>query len=192
MALEVKKKLWTVDEVLEMVDKGILPEDNHLELIRGELLVMSPSGSRHGAAISRIHLLLIEMLGRKVVIWDQLSVLLDPYSAPEPDIAVLKYREDFYKERLPGPGDILFLIEVSDSTLDTDRKIKGPLYAEFGIPEYWILNLEKDCVEQYQLPLPEGYQRKTIIRKNQTLPLPELGVEVSVGALLGVSSDPPK
>ena len=192
MALDVTKKLWTVDEVLQMVDKGLLPHDNHLELIRGELIEMSPSGQRHSVAVNRIHLFLIELLGRKAFIWGQTNVLLDPYSAPEPDIAVLKFRDDFYEGRLPGPEAILLAIEIADTSLSYDRKIKAPLYAEFGIPEYWILDLQRQCVEQYQLPSESGYLRKTIVQKDQMLPLPGLGVEISVGALFGISPHPPQ
>lgn len=186
MALEVMKKLWTLDEVLQMVDKGILPHDNRLELIRGELIEMSPSGRKHSVAVNRIHLLLIELLGRKAVIWGQTNVLLDPFSAPEPDIAVLKWRDDFYESHLPGPQDILLAIEIADTTLNFDRRVKAPLYAEYGIPEYWILDLNGQCVKQYQLPHPEGYQRRTIVHKDQMLPLPGLGVEISVSGLFGI------
>jgi Uma2 family endonuclease len=186
MALDVMKKLWTVDEVLLMVEKGILPEDNHLELIRGELIEMSPSGRKHSAAVNRINLLLIELLGRKAFIWVQSAVQLDFYSAPEPDIAVLKWRDDFYEGCLPGPGDILLAIEISDTSLSFDRKVKAPLYAEFGIPEYWILNLQNQNLEQHQLPHPEGYQRKTIVHKGQTLPVPGLNAEIKLEDLLGL------
>ncbi len=192
MALDVMKKLWTVDEVLQMVDTGILPPDNHLELIRGELIEMSPSGNRHSVAVNRINLFLIELLGRKAFMWGQTNVLLDQYSAPEPDIAVLKFRDDFYESHLPGPKDIILAIEVADTSLHYDRKVKTVLYAEFGIPEYWILNLRDQCVEQYQLPGAKGYLRKTIVQKDKAMALPGLDAEIHVSALLGISTEPPK
>lgn len=186
MPLEIAKKLWTVDEVLRMQEAGILPPDNRLELIHGELIEMSPSGSKHAAAVNRIHLLFVELLGRKAIIWGQTSVLFDPYSAPEPDIAILRYRDDFYEKQLPGPEDILLVIEVSDSTLAFDQTIKASLYAEFNIPEYWILNLQEFCVERYQQPGTEGYVKKKVFSKNEILAVPGVGLEVSVGQLLGL------
>ena len=182
----VSKKLWTVDEVLHMQEAGILTPTSRLELIRGELMEMSPTGSRHGVAVNRIHLLLIELLGRKAFIWNQTSILLGPYSAPEPDIAILKHPGEHFEHQLPGPEDILLLLEVADSSLDIDRKIKAPLYAEFGIPEYWILDLAQNRVERYQQPGKEGYAQVEYFGMEDLLPLPELEAEISVGALFGV------
>ncbi|MBK6622620.1 MAG: Uma2 family endonuclease [Saprospirales bacterium] len=84
------------------------------------------------------------------------------------------------------------VIEVADTSLPYDRKIKALLYAEFGIPEYWILNLRDQCVEQYQLPGAKGYLRKTIVQKDQWLALPGPDAEIHVSALLGISAEPPK
>ena len=192
MALEVTKKLWTVDEVLQMVDKGLLPHDNHLELIRGELIEMSPMGFKHGVAVGIIAKLLIKLCDEQHFVWLQSTFPLDNFSAPEPDIALLKWKGDVNSPQPPGPKDILLVVEVADSSLSYDRKIKAPLYAEFGIPEYWILDLQRQCVEQYQLPSEDGYRRKTIVHKDQMLPLPGLGVEISVGALFGISPQPPQ
>jgi Uma2 family endonuclease len=186
MALDVMKKLWTVDEVLLMVEKGILPEDNHLELISGELIEMSPSGRKHSAAVNRINLLLIELLGRKAFIWVQSAVQLDSYSAPEPDIAVLKWRDDFYEGCLPGPDDILLVIEISDTSLSFDRRIKASLYAESGIPEYWILDLQNQRVERYHQPQQDGYGEKEVVGRGQVLVVPGLGAgELTVEEMLG-------
>ncbi len=167
MALDVMKKLWTVDEVLQMVDTGILPPDNHLELIRGELIEMSPMGFKHGVAVGIIAKLLIKLCDEQHFVWLQSTFPLDNFSAPEPDIALLKWKGDVNSTQPPSPEDILLVIEVADTSLPYDRKIKAPLYAEFGIPEYWILNLRDQCVEQYQLPGAKGYQRKTIVQKDQ-------------------------
>lgn len=185
MPLEVTKKLWTLDEVLQMQETGILPPDNHLELIRGELIEMSPIGSKHRAGVMRLQLILFELLGRKALVLSQSSILLEPHSAPEPDIAVLRFQDDFYAEGHPGPEDIFLIIEVADTSLAFDRKVKGRLYAEFGIQEYWILNLPRQCVEQYQLPGKNEYERRTIVGKDGMLKVPGFDVEISVGAMLG-------
>lgn len=190
MPPEVTKKLWTIEEVLRMQETGILSPDNRLELIRGELIEMSPSGSKHMAAVARLHLILIELLGRRALIISQSSVELDPFSAPEPDIAILRYREDFYMDHLPGPNDIFLFIEVADTSLGMDRKTKGLLYAEHGIPEYWILNLRGQCVEQYQLPGKEGYGRRTVVVPGQMLTLPGFDIQISVSEMLGLRIPP--
>ncbi|MBK6905306.1 MAG: Uma2 family endonuclease [Saprospirales bacterium] len=159
-----------------------MPPDNHLELIRGGLIGMSPSGNRHSVAVNRINLFLIELLGRKAFMWGQTNVLLDQYSAPEPDIAVLKFRDDFSKVISQGRKPSFWQLKVADTSLQYDRKIKAVLYAEFGIPEYWILNLRDQCVEQYQLPGAKGYLRKTIVQKDKAMALPGLDAEIHVSA----------
>lgn len=187
MPLAMVKHLWTVDEVLRMEEKGILPPDKRLELIRGELIEMSPIGSQHAAVVDRIQAFFITQFAGRINVRSQGPIQADEYSVPEPDIAVLRFREDFYEEKYPGPGDILLVIEVADSSLGFDRKIKAPLYAEMGIPEYWIVDLKKKCVEQYQQPEAGRYTLKQIRRRGEALVLPGLGVEVEVERVFGVS-----
>ena len=187
MPLEIAKKLWTVNEVLRMQETGILTPDNRLELICGELIEMSPSGNRHRIVVNCINKLLNKLIGEAYTIWVQTPITLNELSAPEPDIALLKWKGDFYSPQPPGPEDILLIIEVADSSLSFDRTIKASLYAEFGIPEYWILNLQEPCLEQYQLPGKDGYARITRVSIEEKLELPGLGQEIIVGQLLGVS-----
>ena len=179
------KHLWTVDEVLRMEEKGILPPDKRLELIRGELIEMSPIGSQHVVVVDRLLYHLNQILKGRVIIRCQGPLEADKFSAPQPDFAILRFREDFYEEKYPGPGDILLVIEVADTSLSFDRKIKAPLYAEMGIPEYWIVDLKKKCVEQYQQPEAGRYGLKQIRRRGEALVLPGMGVEVEVAAIFG-------
>ncbi|MBK8490918.1 MAG: Uma2 family endonuclease [Saprospirales bacterium] len=182
----VSKKLWTVDEVLHMQEAGILTPTSRLELIRGELIEMSPSGNLHAALVNDVFAQLLKLVAENAIVWGQTNVQLDIHSAPEPDIALLKYRKDRYFSRLPEPEDILLVIEISDSSLNLDRKIKAPLYAEFGIPEYWILDLAQNRVERYQQPGKDGFAQVEYFSTEVVLPLPELDAEISVGALFGV------
>jgi Uma2 family endonuclease len=99
-------------------------------------------------------------------------------SEPEPDVALLLPRADFYASAKPGPADVLLLIEVADMTLEFDRDVKRPLYAEAGVVEYWILNLNDDCLELHRQPQPDGAYREV-----QTL---RHGAEATVAALAGV------
>jgi len=185
MALDATKKLWTVDEVLQMVEKGILPPDNRLELIRGELIEMSPIGNRHAVVVDRLLFYLNQILRGKVIIRCQGPVMADKFSIPEPDIAILRFRENFYEDKYPGPGDILWVIEVSDTSLGYDRKIKAPLYAEMGIPEYWIADLNRNCVEVYQKPADGRYTAKKIYRPGEKLVLPGEGEGLEIREVLG-------
>lgn len=109
MPPEVTKKLWTIEEVLRMQETGILSPDNRLELIHGELIEMSPAGKRHVAAVARLNLYLIELLGRRALVISQSSIELDAFSAPEPDVAVLRFRDDFYAENPIRPEDFILL-----------------------------------------------------------------------------------
>lgn len=93
---------------------------------------------------------------------------------------ILKY------PRHPQPDEILLVIEVADTSLAYDRKVKAPLYASFGIPEYWIPNLEKQRVERYRLPKQGGYGEKEVVGKGQVVVVKGLGAEVGVEEMLGV------
>lgn len=178
-------KKWTFQEVLLMQERGILPPDNRLELIRGELVEMSPSGRMHAAMVNHVVALLQEWAGKTAIVWGQTNILLQPDSAPEPDIALLSFRKDRYFRALPQAEDVLLLIEVADASIDTDRKVKAPLYAQAGIPEYWIIDLNQTRVERYTLPGKEGYGQTEYFGPGDKLRPPGLGAEISVERVFG-------
>jgi Uma2 family endonuclease len=97
------------------------------------------------------------------VISIQNSIRLPDYSEPQPDIVILKPREDFYEEKFPQAEDVLLLIEVADSSLKYDRTTKLSLYSEYGILEYWIANLERNILEIYRQPQGKSYLKRTLI-----------------------------
>lgn len=143
MATEVMKRLINVDEYYKMAEVGILKPDDRVELINGEIYEMSPVGSKHGSVVKSLARILNEIFKGKAVIGIQDPVRLDENNEPEPDISVLKYRADDYSQAHPGSQDVLAIIEVADSSLRHDRQVKMPLYAHHGIPEYWIVDIEK-------------------------------------------------
>jgi Uma2 family endonuclease len=149
---------FSVADYDRMIDTGILTENNAVELIRGEILDKMPIGDAHSACVKRLRTRLGNLLGDRAVFGVQDPIRLAD-SEPEPDITVLAPRDDFYASGKPGPGDVLLLIEVSDNSLDFDRTVKGPLYAEAGIREYWIVNLADDCVEVHRDPQADGSYR---------------------------------
>ncbi|HEV7893652.1 MAG TPA: Uma2 family endonuclease [Pyrinomonadaceae bacterium] len=140
---------FTVEEYRRMVEAGILREDARVELIGGEVVEMSPIGKRHAACVARLTQVITLLLQRAFLVWAQNPIQLDGYSEPQPDVVVLRPRDDFYENEPPKPEDILLVIEVSDSTLAYDRKVKVPLYARAGIPEVWIVNLVEERVETF-------------------------------------------
>lgn len=158
MSLSLITRKFTVEEYEKMATEGIIKPDEKVELIRGEIIKMSPMGTRHAAGIDRLIQLLYQKLGQKILLRVQNPIRLNNNSQPEPDLSLLIPRSDFYAAAHPCPQAIYLIIEVSDSTLDYDRYTKIPLYAEANIKEVWSVNLKEECLEVYRYPLQGGYQ----------------------------------
>jgi len=177
---------FTVEQYERMVETGILTEDDRVELIEGEIVEMSPIGKRHAACVARLTSLLGEKLARRVIVWVQNPVKLGKRSEPQPDLTLLKWRDDFYEPSLPTPDDVLLLIEVSDTTLEADRQIKIPLSARAGIVEFWLVNLNDELVEVYARPLGGAYQSAIHARRGESITAQSIaGLTLEVDAVLG-------
>ena len=163
------KFLLTTQQYHLMHEAGVFQEGDRLELINGEIQTMSPIGRKHVACIIRLVKLFEKKLGDRCMVSPQNSVRLDNHAEPQPDIAILKWRNDFYTEALPASDDILLIIEVSDSSIDYDRDIKAPLYAEAGIPEMWLFDVNKKAIEGYSHPSASGYKQINRYEQNDTL-----------------------
>lgn len=166
---------WTVEEYHRLAEAGILDEDSPVELLNGQIIRMSPAGDQHAACIDRLDELFRDILGKTVNIRIQSPVSLDALSEPEPDIAILKRKDNFYADGHPRPEDILLLVEVADSTIEKDRMLKKAAYASAGITEYWIVNIPGRQVEQYLQPIGESYQLEHIYKASQSLESPVAG-----------------
>ena len=125
-----------------MVETGILRPSERVELINGEIVVMTPIGPRHGAVVDRTTRAFIKLADDKAIVRTQGTIVLDRFVAPEPDIVLLRPRTDDYVTKNPGVGDILLIIEVAESSLEYDTTAKLGLYAILGIPEYWVADLQ--------------------------------------------------
>ncbi|GCA87773.1 Uma2 family endonuclease [Microcystis aeruginosa] len=158
MSVSLITRKFTVEEYEKMATQGIIKPDEKVELIRGEIIKMSPMGTRHAACIARLTQLFYRKFGDLILLGVQNPIRLNNNSQPEPDLSLLIPRSDFYVAAYPGPQDIYLIIEVSDSTLDYDRYTKIPLYAEANIQEVWIINLKEECLEVYRHPLQGSYQ----------------------------------
>lgn len=151
-------KKFTIEEYYKMAALGIFKDGDRLELIKGEIMEMSPVGLRHAACVNRLNRILTTQLTTQAIISIQNPIKLKNNTEPQPDVVVLNPREDFYETGLPTPKDILFLIEVADSSIDYDRMVKIPLYAENEIKEVWIVDLNQNGLEIYQKPSQNYYQ----------------------------------
>jgi Uma2 family endonuclease len=165
----IVRKKFRAEEVYKMIKVGILPEESGWELIRGEIVRRMSIGSRHAGTVIKLGKILERMVGDKVLVSSQNPVHLDEYNEPEPDITLLKPRDDFYTEGLPTPTDVLLLIEVSDSTVEYDRETKRTLYAEAEIAEFWLINLKNNTIEFYTLPKNGIYRSAKILEKGETI-----------------------
>ena len=169
MAVAPEKRRFTADEFLRMAETGILCEDDRLELIDGEIVEMSPIGLPHRAAVACATRGLILAAGNGAIVQPQGAVRLNLYYEPEPDLVVLRSRADFYRSRRPGPSDVLLLIEVADSSLDYDKDVKAPIYANAQIPEYWLVDLNAAVLWRYVAPERGLFQSVEQFRRGQSI-----------------------
>jgi Uma2 family endonuclease len=170
-------KRFTLDEYHKLVELGFLHEDDHIELIKGELIQMVSKGTAHETCLRNLLRELPKLVGDRATLQSQAPITLPPNSEPEPDFAIVKNRDDNYLSAHPSPADVLLVMEVADSSLSYDQDIKIPLYAQAGISDYWIFNLFDNYLECYSEPYQDnqgkfGYANKRIVLVNQSVYLP--------------------
>jgi Uma2 family endonuclease len=181
----VRPHRFTVAEYHRMAEAGILGEDSRVELIRGQIVDMAPIGAPYLGMVNRLTRLLPGVLAGRGMLSVHNPVRLDDGSEPEPDVVVLRPRADDYQTATPCPSDVLLLIEVADTSLDDDRAIKVPLYAESGIAECWIVNLLDRVVEVYRQPGNGSYADVRCVGPGEVLGIALLpGVALPVVDLL--------
>ena len=186
MSVQYQKRFFTVDEYYRMAEVGLLSEDDRVELIEGEIVEMSPIGSMHAGTVSRSNAFLNRKLGDAVIVSVQNPIRISDFSEPEPDLALLKPRKDFYTKAHPTAEDVLVVIEVADTSLNYDRNVKLPLYARAGIPEAWLMVLPKDIIEVHSQPENGKYKKIQRLRRGKTLVSSTLpGFACKVEDLLG-------
>ena len=147
----------TVDQYYRMAEVGLLAPDERVELIDGVVIDMAPIGSRHAAALRRLNQLLTVAVGARAILSSQLPIHLGRWSEPQPDLAVLKPRDDFYDPAHPRAEDVLLLIEVSMTSVRYDAQVKVPLYARHRIPEVWVIDLKDQIVRLHRRPEGDAY-----------------------------------
>jgi Uma2 family endonuclease len=182
MAVELKRHLWTLEQYHQAIEAGVFAEDDPFELIHGELIEMSPIGPGHAYSVAQIARLFAASLDGQAIVWPQNPVsLAGSRSAPQPDVALLRLPASRYARALPNAEDVLLVVEVADSSLEYDREIKLPLYAEAGVPEAWIINLRAKSLEIHREPSGGAYaSARTLAPGESAAPLafPELAVRL--------------
>ncbi|CCI22456.1 Uma2 family endonuclease [Microcystis aeruginosa] len=187
MSLSLITRKFTVEEYEKMATEGIIKPDEKVELIRGEIIKMSPMGTRHASIVDRLIQLLYRKFGDLILLGVQNPIRLNNNSQPEPDLSLLIPRSDFYVAAYPCPQDIYLIIEVSDSTIDYDRYTKIPLYAEANIQEVWIVNLKEECLEVYRHPLHGSYQAIQKYYRGEIIFIESFpAIEFTIAEILGV------
>ncbi len=187
----LKKRLFNVTEYHKMAEAGILTERDRVELIAGEIVSMSPIGYRHAAIVKRLNDLLGSRFGERVIRGIQDPIILDNQSEPQPDVVLLRPRDDYYATGHPQPEDIYLLIEVAETSISYDRDVKIPLYACAGIQEVWLINLGDNCLEVYRSPLRDRFSHVQILQphlKVSTIAFAD--IHFTVAELLGICELP--
>ncbi len=187
MVVHGEPRRFTVAEYYRMAEVGILTEDDRVELIEGEIVRMSPIGSRHAGCVNGCTALFYERFRDVGMVTVQNPVRLDDLSEPEPDLALVRIRSDHYATAHPTPGDVFLLVEVADTSVGWDRRKKVPLYARSGIPECWLVDLGRDIIDVYREPGPDGYRIRLTARRGQTIaPQAFPDREMAVDEILGL------
>jgi Uma2 family endonuclease len=170
----------------KMAEAGILTPNDRVELIDGEIFDMVPIASLHGGKTIRLNRVFARAAADGLaVVSVQTPLRLDAHNEPQPDLMLLKPRADDYQSRHPNAADVLLLIEVSDTSLAYDRETKLPLYARFGVPEVWIVDLKGAAIEVYREPRGDAYALKERLTSGSLAPVLVPGVMVDIAAFLG-------
>ena len=180
--VQLLRKKFTITEFEQMAETGIIKDEDRIELIEGELIEMGKIGKRHAACVDRLNDLFRDKFGKRVLVRSQNPIQLSDYSQPQPDLAILTRKSDYYETAHPTPDDIFLLVEVADTTIKFDQEIKIPLYAKHNILEVWLVNLNQEIVEVYYQSNINSYTTKKIFTKKQIISpisFPEIKINVS-------------
>jgi Uma2 family endonuclease len=186
MAVQVTRWQFTAADYERMVETGILGKDDRVELIDGEVIAMSPIGPPHAGIVNRLNAFLNRQLAGTAIVSVQNPIRLNDYSEPQPDLAILQLKDDYYAHAHPTPADILLLVEVADSSLEYDSEGKIPRYAQDAIPEVWLIDVENQSVTQYSYPLITGYRHHVKLERGQMLVAQTIsGLEIAIDFIFG-------
>ena len=187
--MQLLTRKFTIEQYHKMAEVGILNEQDRVELIRGEIIETSPIGLKHAATVNRLNQLFQQRLAQRIIVSIQNPIQLADTSEPQPDVALLKSRPDFYETKIPTPEDICLLVEVSDRSLKCDRDVKIPLYAESKITEVWLIDVNNQSIRVYRQPEENSYQDVQNFTRGQSIsPSTFPDIIITVDEIFGLSS----
>jgi Uma2 family endonuclease len=181
MAIATAK--WSLQSYHRMIETAILDERN-VELLNGEIIEMSPECATHSFYCSEVGEYLRHILGDRTKVREAHPITLPNNSEPEPDIAIVRNRSTLYRDRHPYAEDIFWLIEVADSTLAKDLSVKKDLYADAGIEEYWVINLQASELIVFRKLSIDGYQSVNSFSSRAIAPLAFPDIRLDIQQLL--------
>ncbi len=185
MALDLKRRRFTVAEYHQMAEASILREDDRVELVDGETIEMTPIGPRHAGHVNRLAGLFYHACSDLAIPAVQNPVRLGERSEPRPDLALLRRKPDYYASGHPTPADVLLLVEVAETSADPDRRAKMPLYARSGVQEAWLVDLQQETATVYRHPFAGGYRTARVLRRGgQVSPIAFPDRAISVADIL--------
>ena len=158
MSAQCVRRRFTVDEYHLMARTRILQEDDRLELLEGDIVEIAPIRSRHAACVRRLNRIVSQRVRDRAIVSVQNPVRLSQQSEPQPDLTLLRPRDDFYAVSHPGPEDVLLVVEVADTSEDYDRDVKIPPYARSAVKEAWLVDLAGGSIGVHRGPSSEGYR----------------------------------
>jgi Uma2 family endonuclease len=186
VAIQLTPRRFTAAEYHQMIEAGVFNDDERLELIDGEIVEMSPIGDPHSSCVRRLNELLGQLCAGRAIVDVQAPLIAGARYVPQPDLALLRRKADYYASGTPTPPDCLLVIEVGDSTAEFDRQTKMPRYAHGGVAELWLVDLPRQVVVVYRDPLGDAYQHVQIFRRGEAIAVPAAeGALVPVESILG-------
>ncbi len=174
---------WTLTQYHQMIEAGILDEC-HAELLRGEIVQMSPEGTPHASKRISTQEYLSQLLGNRAQVRPAAPITLPDGSEPEPDLAIVRRVEDNYLAHHPYPENIFWVIEYSNTSLEKDMGIKAEIYANVGIREYWVVNLKENKLIVFRDPIDGKYRSHQEFTQGTIRPLAFPNIEISISRLL--------
>jgi Uma2 family endonuclease len=172
----------SAEEYLRMGEAGVFAPEARLELIEGEIIEMAPIKPPHAGRVAQLTELFVQRAAGRATVWVQGPLRVSGTSVPQPDLALLERRSDFYTGTLPAVADVLLVVEVSDTSLAFDMKTKAPLYARSGVAESWIVDIDDRVMHVFRDPGRDGYRRTHTAQVGDRVAcaaLPEVAVEVA-------------
>ncbi|MGH7341541.1 MAG: Uma2 family endonuclease [Candidatus Rokuibacteriota bacterium] len=187
MAVAIQRRLFTTEDYHRMAEAAVFAAEDRVELIDGEVVEMSPIGLAHATCVRRLTNLLAHRVGERALLDVQNPLRLGERSEPQPDLMLLRPRDDDYADALPTAADVLLAIEVADRSLAFDREVKLSLYARHGVPEVWLVDLASRSVGVHRDPSGEAYRESRTAGSGDRLTVEALaGLEFRVDEILPI------